>query len=104
MKKLFLTLAPFLLLSCKNTDADDAAPIMGCFSDEVIEEVRQVEGHVEIVGNTYVIETESRRYYPCDFPSTLTIQGKQVVFDASLFAIPPHFRLVGQPIRITRIY
>ncbi len=103
-KKWLIGIAAATLFACGENSREVVTPEEECFHTQVVQQLTHAEGQVEKVADFYVIETEEQRYSACNLPEELMAAGTRVRFDANVYQIPPNFRLVGTPIKITRIY
>lgn len=105
MKKIWFICILFTLAACKDDDAEELPREVGpCVSKEVVNILNEVEGTVENFEQFYLIKTSQRRYYACNLPEEYKTAGKSILFDALEYKIPPHVKLMGIPIIITRVY
>lgn len=105
MKNVWFIFILFVLFACKDDDAEELREEGGhCVSKEVVNTLSEVEGTIEQFEHFYLINTSQRRYYACNLPDEYKTAGKNIRFDAREYKIPPHVKLMGIPIFITRIY
>lgn len=105
MKKIWFICILFTLAACKDDDAEElSVEESHCVSKEVVNSLNGIEGTIEHFEHFYLIKTSQRRYYAWNLPEEYKTAGKSILFDALEYKIPPHVKLMGIPIIITRVY